>query len=239
MITYAYERVSSKDQNLDRQDAAIKQFRPDIKEDNIFKDKITGKTFERRLLTKEIATELKELRVDDIYIPIDGLEKDYVRLKNCKKEDYRAVLKNIKDCENITNIHVLVNITESNKNGIKELIRIIRDEYKIQASVRFNRVMSKSDMIDIKEYYEMVQWLDKGKPKTIDRCAGCEALCDHYVMPISQIKRALMILKKPFYSKFTQSEMTNGICHKPAKTLVNMPLCGVIIPPLIEKGGIF
>lgn len=58
-------------------------------------------------------------------------------------------------------------------------------------------------------------------------------------MPISQIKRALMILKKPFYSKFTQSEMTNGICHKPAKTLVNMPLCGVIIPPLIEKGGIF
>ena len=135
-----------------------------------------------RLLTKEIATELKELRVDDIYIPIDGLEKDYVRLKNCKKEDYRAVLKNIKDCENITNIHVLVNITESNKNGIKELIRIIRDEYKIQASVRFNRVMSKSDMIDIKEYYEMVQWLDKGKPKTIDRCAGCEALCDHYAV---------------------------------------------------------
>ena len=47
MITYAYERVSSKEQNLDRQDAAIKAFRPDIKEENIFKDKISGKTFER------------------------------------------------------------------------------------------------------------------------------------------------------------------------------------------------
>ena len=32
MISYAYERVSTKDQNLERQDIAIKQFRPDIPE---------------------------------------------------------------------------------------------------------------------------------------------------------------------------------------------------------------
>jgi len=47
MITYAYERVSTKDQNLERQDIAIKQFRPDIPEANIFRDKYTGKTFDR------------------------------------------------------------------------------------------------------------------------------------------------------------------------------------------------
>lgn len=47
MITYAYERVSSKEQNLERQDTAIKTFRPDIPEANIFKDKMTGKTFDR------------------------------------------------------------------------------------------------------------------------------------------------------------------------------------------------
>ena len=47
MITYAYERVSTKDQNLDRQDIAIKEFRPDISENNIFKDKSTGKVFDR------------------------------------------------------------------------------------------------------------------------------------------------------------------------------------------------
>ena len=47
MITYAYQRVSTKEQNLERQDIAIKQFRPDIPEANIFKDKFTGKTFER------------------------------------------------------------------------------------------------------------------------------------------------------------------------------------------------
>lgn len=47
MITYAYERVSSKDQNLERQETAIRNFRPDISDANIFKDKVTGKTFDR------------------------------------------------------------------------------------------------------------------------------------------------------------------------------------------------
>ena len=48
MITYAYQRVSTKEQVFDRQDIAIKQFRPNIQEANIFKDKFTGKTFERK-----------------------------------------------------------------------------------------------------------------------------------------------------------------------------------------------
>lgn len=47
MITYAYERVSSKDQNLERQETAIRNFRPNISDTNIFKDKVTGKTFDR------------------------------------------------------------------------------------------------------------------------------------------------------------------------------------------------
>ena len=47
MITYAYQRVSTREQVFDRQDIAIKQFRPTISEANIFKDKFTGKTFER------------------------------------------------------------------------------------------------------------------------------------------------------------------------------------------------
>lgn len=47
MITYGYARVSSTDQNLDRQLVAIKQYKPEINEKNIFCDKMTGKTFER------------------------------------------------------------------------------------------------------------------------------------------------------------------------------------------------
>lgn len=47
MFSYAYERVSTLSQSLDRQDIAIKQFRPDIEEVNIFRDKATGKDFDR------------------------------------------------------------------------------------------------------------------------------------------------------------------------------------------------
>ena len=47
MVTYAYERVSTRDQNLERQEIAIKQFRPMISDTNIFRDKYTGKTFDR------------------------------------------------------------------------------------------------------------------------------------------------------------------------------------------------
>lgn len=47
MVTYAYLRVSTRDQNLERQEIAIKQFRPEIAEANIFRDKFTGKSFDR------------------------------------------------------------------------------------------------------------------------------------------------------------------------------------------------
>uniref|UniRef100_UPI004056E8AF recombinase family protein n=1 Tax=Acetatifactor sp. TaxID=1872090 RepID=UPI004056E8AF len=47
MISYGYERVSSREQRLDRQDTAIKNYRPEIPETNIFRDKQTGKDFDR------------------------------------------------------------------------------------------------------------------------------------------------------------------------------------------------
>lgn len=46
-LKYAYCRVSTKDQNIDRQIIAIKKYAPDITADNLFIDKQTGKNFER------------------------------------------------------------------------------------------------------------------------------------------------------------------------------------------------
>lgn len=46
-MTVGYARVSSKDQEVERQIKAIKQYRPNIPDENIFKDKISGKTFDR------------------------------------------------------------------------------------------------------------------------------------------------------------------------------------------------
>lgn len=46
LLKYAYCRVSTKDQNIDRQIIAIKKYAPDIPDDNLFIDKQTGKNFE-------------------------------------------------------------------------------------------------------------------------------------------------------------------------------------------------
>lgn len=46
-MIYAYLRVSTKEQNLERQINAVKEYRPELLEENIFSDKQTGKNFDR------------------------------------------------------------------------------------------------------------------------------------------------------------------------------------------------
>lgn len=47
-MKYAYLRVSTREQNLDRQIAAVKAFAPDVLDENIFSDKQSGKNFDRK-----------------------------------------------------------------------------------------------------------------------------------------------------------------------------------------------
>ena len=47
-MKYAYLRVSSKDQNVQRQIIAVKEFCPELLDKNIFIDKQSGKNFDRR-----------------------------------------------------------------------------------------------------------------------------------------------------------------------------------------------
>lgn len=44
-MIYSYIRVSSRDRNLDRQIEAVKKYRPELKDENIFADKQSGKKF--------------------------------------------------------------------------------------------------------------------------------------------------------------------------------------------------
>lgn len=88
MITYAYERVSSKDQNLERQETAIKKFRPDIPDANIFRDKVTGKTFDRenynamKIILEHIskASDSNEI-IEVVFEEIDRLGRDKESIK--------------------------------------------------------------------------------------------------------------------------------------------------------------
>lgn len=70
---YGYVRVSTKDQNEDRQLEAMKQL--EILEKNIYVEKISGKDFNRPVYQKLV----KKLRADDLlYIKsIDRLGRNY------------------------------------------------------------------------------------------------------------------------------------------------------------------
>ncbi len=72
-MIYGYARVSSKDQNLDRQLAQLKLF--GVEEKNIFKDKESGKNFERKNYIRLRA----RLRPGDLVVikSIDRLGRDY------------------------------------------------------------------------------------------------------------------------------------------------------------------
>ena len=67
-MIYAYIRVSTKDQNLDRQLAAVKAYRPELLEKNIYRDKQSGKNFERTayLKLKEVVRSGDELIVKEL-----------------------------------------------------------------------------------------------------------------------------------------------------------------------------
>ncbi len=76
MNTYAYARVSARDQNLQRQIAAFSEF--GIEKSRIFSDKKSGKDFER----KEYKRLIKKLKRGDLLVikSIDRLGRNYDRI---------------------------------------------------------------------------------------------------------------------------------------------------------------
>ncbi len=72
-MDFGYARVSSKGQNLDRQLVELREF--GIAEENIFRDKESGKSFERR----SYLTLRQKLREGDLLVvkSIDRLGRDY------------------------------------------------------------------------------------------------------------------------------------------------------------------
>ena len=76
-MVYAHIRVSSKDQNLARQIVAVKEYRPELLDENIYSDKQSGKNFERK----------EYLKLKSVLKPGDELIiKELDRLGRNKKE---------------------------------------------------------------------------------------------------------------------------------------------------------
>lgn len=76
MTTYAYARVSARDQNLERQLAAFSEY--GVQKNRVFSDKKSGKDFERAAYKRLI----KKLKAGDLLVikSIDRLGRDYVQI---------------------------------------------------------------------------------------------------------------------------------------------------------------
>lgn len=82
-MVFGYARVSSRDQNLDRQIQAIKNFRPQIHDDDIFCDKESGRTFDRTqyIILKQIL--LRAVRTGE---PVELVVEEFDRLGRNKAQ---------------------------------------------------------------------------------------------------------------------------------------------------------
>lgn len=136
MISYGYERVSTKDQNLERQDIAIKKFRPEIPEANLFRDKLTGKNFDReayqsmKIILEHISkvNEGKEL-IEVIFEELDRLGRN---ADGIKQELQWFKEHNI--CVRILEIPTtLIDVNESNKWVIDLINQILIEVYAAMA----------------------------------------------------------------------------------------------------------
>lgn len=83
MMIYGYARVSTKEQNLDRQLVALREVVPD--ERNIITDKQSGKTFDRKGYNSLVGTDTTSpmLREGDtlVILSLDRLGRDYAEIQ--------------------------------------------------------------------------------------------------------------------------------------------------------------
>ena len=97
-MIYGYARVSSKEQNLDRQLAELRQ--AGVEERNIFTDKESGKTFNRKAYNLLVGTEesASMLRKNDLLIvySIDRLGRNYSEIMKQWKYITQEIQANIK-----------------------------------------------------------------------------------------------------------------------------------------------
>lgn len=145
-----------------------------------------------RLLTKEIAEELKSLHVtDEVVIPLDGLAPTYAKLKNCTENDFYETLNNIKAVEDILKITIHINVSDASKDDAEPLFKMLKEQYKIKSRIQAINIapqntneINNSNNIDLNEFQKAFGVVNNDKHlRIIKRVSGCEARHpDYYVI---------------------------------------------------------
>ena len=124
-MVFGYARFSSDGQNLERQVQAIKAYRPDIPDNNIFQDKKSGKDFEREQyqLMKQII-----LRTAQGSEPVELVIEEFDRLGRNKAQvkEELADFRKMGVIVRILNIPTtLMDISDQNSRAILDMVQTI------------------------------------------------------------------------------------------------------------------
>lgn len=162
-MIYAYARVSTKEQNLDRQLEELKKYT-----DKIYQEKQSGKDFESRIIYQKMK---KKLSVGDLLIiaSLDRLGRNYEQIisewkditnKGCDIQVLDMPILNTKngvdglDGKFISNLvlQILAYVSQKEREKIKERqkqgIRIAKEK-----GVKFGRPSILDERLDFDEYY--------------------------------------------------------------------------------------
>ena len=204
-MIYAYARVSTKEQNLDRQLEELKKYT-----DKIYQEKQSGKDFESRIIYQKMK---KKLSVGDLLIiaSLDRLGRNYEQIisewkditnKGCDIQVLDMPILNTKngvdglDGKFISNLvlQILAYVSQKEREKIKERqkqgIRIAKEK-----GVKFGRPSILDERLDFDEYYF------KQDLKTMNWIR----FCDKY-----EISRAIYFkYRKKFYPELVKSFKIN------------------------------
>ncbi len=68
----------------------------------------------------KISTELKQLKVKDVMITVDGLEEDYINTRKAPKDAYKRVLRNIDS--SVIPVRIRINVSKQNKDKLHDIL---------------------------------------------------------------------------------------------------------------------
>ena len=143
-----------------------------------------------RLLTKEIALELKELGLNgDVVIALDGLAPTHAKIRHCNEQDFYTILENIKAAENILKFHIHIHVVDATKQEAEPLYKLLREQYNIksiiyptrlsvenEASITSDTYISYEDFCVIQDRFSEQFY---NLPVEITKHGPCEA-CERY-----------------------------------------------------------
>lgn len=191
-----------------------------------------------RLLTADVAKELTDCGIKTAQVTLDGLPKEYAKLKGCTESDFYSVIENMKNVQDIIGIQIRLNVG-NNKESIKKLIKYISDEG-IKCKIYIDNIKyynhSKDEFINdyqkyVESYKDIMNYVFEngytemfGRLYPVITCTACQANMPHY-FSIDTDGNIYKCVDFMFKKEFIIGNVFDGITNdKLYKTFIDNPL---------------